>query len=281
MLDLTRPFRGSAAVAAGVVTRKQLRGSRFHRLFADVYVSSSVTVDLALRSRGAYLLAAGRGVLGGFSAAELLGGSCGPADAPAELIVPGRCQAKQAGLRVSRAVLLPDEALRPGLVCVTTPLRTAFDLARRAPLVEAVVAVDALARAGGFAPRELIAFGYRHLGARGSDQLPEVVRLANPLADSPMETRIRIGLHDGGLPAPVVQHPVGPYWLDLAYPQIKLGIEYDGRDHLEPARVLRDLDRQAYFSSEGWRILRFRPHEVYRPRVLAARVQHVIAARAT
>jgi hypothetical protein len=82
----TEPFRGSAAVAAGLVTRGRLRGPRFQRLFPDVYVAAEVEVDLALRARAAHVLVNGRGVLGGWSAAELLGASCGPADDPAEVI---------------------------------------------------------------------------------------------------------------------------------------------------------------------------------------------------
>jgi hypothetical protein len=82
-----RPFRGSDALAAGLVTRGRLRGPRFRRVFEDVYVAADVPLDLALRSHAAHLLVAGRGVLAGYSAAEVLGASCGPADAPAPDLV--------------------------------------------------------------------------------------------------------------------------------------------------------------------------------------------------
>lgn len=35
-VDLTGPFRGSDALAAGALTRGELRGPRFRRLFPDV-----------------------------------------------------------------------------------------------------------------------------------------------------------------------------------------------------------------------------------------------------
>lgn len=190
----SEPFRGSAAIAAGLVTPMQLRGPRFRRLFADVYVRADVPVDLALRSLAAYRLVEGRGVLGGWSAAELLGASCGPEKAPAEVVVPNGRQKEQSGLIVRRGLLLPDETTIVDGIAMTSPLRTAYDLARRKPLTEAVVAVDALAHAFRFAPREVITFGYRHLGARDSAQLLEVIRFANPLAESPMETRIRLAV---------------------------------------------------------------------------------------
>lgn len=147
---------------------------------------------------------------------------------------------------------------RCGALLVTSPERTAYDLARRTPVVEAVVAVDALAHEHGFDPAAVLAIAREHLGARGSAQLAEVVRLADARADSPMETRIRLALLGGGLPVPVLQLPVGPYLLDMAYPSVHLAVEYDGREHLTPQRALRDLDRQAFLTAAGWRkVLRF------------------------
>jgi hypothetical protein len=69
---------------------------------------------------------------------------------------------------------------------VTGPLRTAYDLARRLPLVEAVVAVDALAFAQGIVPADMLLMARRRLGSRGTAQLPEVVALSNAFAESPM-----------------------------------------------------------------------------------------------
>lgn len=258
------------------MTAKALRGPRFRRLFTGIYVAADVEVDLALRSRAAYLLVEGRGgVLGGWSAAEVLGASCGPADAPAEVVVPGgRCEPR-VGLWVRGDVLGSDEVTMVDGVAVTTSIRTAFDLARRSPLVDAVVAVDTLARVFDVAPAELRVFGRRHLGARG--QLADVVELSNPLAGSPMETRIRLAIHDDGLAIPVLQHPVGPYLLDMAYPRIRLAVEYDGRDHLKPERALRDLRREAYLGRAGWDVLRFRAADVLRrPSWVAAKVREAL-----
>jgi hypothetical protein len=62
-----------------------------------------------------------------------------------------------------------------------------------------------------------------------------------------------------GLPPPVLQHPVGPYFLDMAHPELMLGIEHDGREHLKPDRALRDLTREGYLGRRGWDVLAFRP----------------------
>ncbi len=277
MLD--RPFLGSTAIARGLLTRAQIRGPRFRRLYRDVHVLATATVDLALLSEAAFVLTRGGGVLGGWSAAELLEASCGPTDAPAEIIVPGRRRA-QPRLRVREEVLPAREITVIDGIRVSTAIRTAFDLGRRPPLVEAVVAVDALSRAGRFLPRDLTAFGYHHLGAPGSRLLAAAVELADPLSGSPMETRIRLALHGAGLPAPVLQHPVGPYDLDLAYPHLLLAIEYDGREHLTQERAMHDLVRQAYLTRAGWDVLRFRAVDVLRrPEWVAARVRAELVRR--
>lgn len=275
----TTPFRGSTAVSAGQLTAGQLRGPRFRRLYQDVYVAADVAVDLALLAEAAFVLVGGRGVVGGWAAAELLDASCGPPDAPAEIIVPGRRRA-QVRLLVREGVIPAAETTTVGMVTVTDERRTAFDLGRRPPLVEAVVAIDALSRVGGFAPSELIRFSYDHLGARGCGLLRAAVRLADPLSGSPMETRIRLALHRGGLPAPVLQHPVGPYALDLSYPGLLLAVEYDGREHRTAERALHDLRREAYLARLGWVVLRFRARDVMRrPWWVAGQVRRELARR--
>jgi very-short-patch-repair endonuclease len=260
-MDLRSPFRGSVAVASGVLTPSVLAGPRFRRLFPDVYVCAEVEPDLAVRSFAAAVLVGDRGVVGGCSAAELLGASCAPLAAPAEVVVPGRRRAPP-GLVVRVEKVPSAERWRVRAAAVTSPVRTALDLACRVPLVEAVVGVDALAHRFGFPPHDVIRCAYDHPGRRGAARLPRVVKLARPAAESPMETRIRLAIVLAGLPEPQLQVPVGPYRLDMAYPELRLGIEYDGREHLDQARALRDLDRQAYFTARAWRIVRFPKHAV-------------------
>jgi hypothetical protein len=175
-------------VAAGLTTRNRLRGPGFRRLFPDTYVRRGDPLTPTLRAMAAYRYAEPHGVLAGYSAAELLGASCGPQHAPAEITVPGPGRRAHPGLLVHRVTLAPGEIRRCGGVRVTTAVRTAWDLARRGDLVDAVVAVDTLARVGRFNPDLLLNFLTHYPRARGASAVPGVLALADRRSGSPMET---------------------------------------------------------------------------------------------
>jgi very-short-patch-repair endonuclease len=142
-------------------------------------------------------------------------------------------------------------------VQVTSAARTAFDLGRVSPAAHAIMAVDALRYACALDPGDVRAVALRHPGARGARRLPEVLRRSTHLAQSPMESRIRVAIEDAGLPMPVLQYRVGPYYSDMAYPERLLAVEHDGREHLRPERARSDLNRQAYVTRAGWTVVRF------------------------
>jgi hypothetical protein len=186
---LDRDLRNGPAErrAAGLVTPDVLRGPRFLRLFPDTYVTAhrEGPPDLKLRSLAAYRYVEGKGVLSGYSAAEVLGASCGPWDAAAEVTLPHRGQRSRPGLLVHRTSLHPGEITDVGGLKVTTPLRTAYDLARRGDLVERVVAVDRLANVHRFDPNLLLNFSARYHGVRGNELVPIVLAYADRRAGLP------------------------------------------------------------------------------------------------
>jgi very-short-patch-repair endonuclease len=256
---LDGPFRGSVAVQRGLLTRGQLYGPRYRRLLPDVYVLVGTKLDLTTRSRAAYLHVAPRcGVLAGYSAAELLGRGCALRRVPAEVLVP-RDARRRSDLLVRRGTVPRSEVVSAGGCRVTCPVRTAWDLARRLPLADAVVAVDALARR-----RSASDPGYRAAapGARSCRVLDRVVALADRRSESVLETRLRLNLVLGGLPVPDVQYRVHDDYgfvqarVDLAYPSARLAIEYDGEPHFTPTRSRADRQRDLTLADLGWHTMR-------------------------
>lgn len=262
------PFRGSEALASGLVTRGRLAGRSYRRLYPDVYVAAGLAVDLRVRSLAAYeLVRAGGGALAGYSAALLLGADCAPLGASAEVLVQRKTRACP-GLIVCHGAADADDLLEVGGRLLTSPVRTAWDLCRRLPLNEAVVALDALSRAGRFDPVHLLERRTARPGARGCRGLDDVVALADPRAESPPETRLRLVLWRAGLPRPEVQYEVIDEYgfvlarLDLAYPGAKLAIEYDGSTHFTRRQGERDRRRDAALAARGWLTLRFGPDDI-------------------
>lgn len=280
------PFRGSEALAAGLLSRSRLFGPRYRRLLPDVYCPAELHVDADVRCVAGYLfLQRQGGVLGGWSAAQLLGAGCSPGRAAVEVLID-RVVKPRAGLRITRATVAADEVARAGGCRVTAPLRTAFDLARREPLVEAVAAVDALARCGRFHVADLAALRRDRAGWRGVERLDRVLPLVDPRAESVMETRTRLMLVLGGLPSPHLQHRIvdgSGYVLarvDLAYPEARVAIEYDGAQHFNADRARRDRTRDLQLADLGWYTVRLSFDDVWlMPPQTVARIRRLLAER--
>jgi very-short-patch-repair endonuclease len=53
------------------------------------------------------------------------------------------------------------------------------------------------------------------------------------------------------------QTPIGPYIVDFVSHSAKLVIELDGGQHFNDAHALRDMRRDSFLRSKGFRVLRF------------------------
>jgi very-short-patch-repair endonuclease len=271
-----RPFRGSLAVARGIVSPGALRGPRFVRLFPDVYVAAGLKVTFRVLSMAAFVLVEPRGgVLTGYSAAELVGSSCAPRAAKAEVLVEGHIKSHPR-LCVRRGRAHGPDVGTAADCRVTSPLYTAWCLARRLELVEAVVVVDALGHKR-FAPTALLDRRAQEPGARGCRRLDRIVDLADTRAESPMETRLRLLLVLAGLPRPEVQFavPAVRVRFDLAYPEVKLAIEFDSDEHEDDLDRIRDVRTGRL----GWYTARFTKHDIARKDDTARAVRSLLSER--
>jgi hypothetical protein len=263
------PFRGSIAIADGLLTPAGLRSATWRRLFRDVYIHVDATVDHLMLCTAAALLLPSGGALSHRSAAALYGFRTLARDQPVEITTPVTMRTRP-GLRIVHGPVSAQELWHRGGLPVTSPLRTAFDLARGRDLVDAVVGVDALPYWRAVKLPELRDYLNGHARWKGIESARRAIALARPDVESPMESRVRLRIVLAGLPEPVVQHEVfdraGRFVarLDLAYPLARLGIEYDGDHHRERATFRHDAVRGNRLELLGWRILRFTADDVRR-----------------
>ncbi|WP_396448653.1 hypothetical protein [Actinomadura sp.] len=146
-------------------------------------------------------------------------------------------------------------------VRLTSPARTALDCARWLPRLAAVAALDQFLRQG-VATGELTAMARALAGYRGNKRLREIIRLADRGAASPGETWVRVALADTGFPRPHTQVPVrGAHgrrlYIDLGYPDFRVGLEYDGERHHTGARARgHDTARRRWLAKEmRWEVI--------------------------
>lgn len=72
----------------------------------------------------------------------------------------------------------------------------------------------------------------------------------------------------------------GIYWIDVAFPDLKLAIEIDGREfHNTPEAFESDRWRQNNVVLAGWRVLRFTANMVHdQPQIVMATIERALAA---
>lgn len=95
----------------------------------------------------------------------------------------------------------------------------------------------------------------RRRNFRGIGNCRRALRVMRENTDSSQETRTRIALMRYGLDCPEVNHATRDargrrVLLDMAYPELKLAIEYDGKHHA--SQWLRDAARRAALEERGW-----------------------------
>ncbi|WP_338104686.1 endonuclease domain-containing protein [Modestobacter muralis] len=271
------------AVARGLVTPDVLRGPRYRALYRDVHVAADVPVTHALRVRAAAGVLRPGAVVTGRSAAVLWGiDLAGPEDDVELTLPPDAHPVRSAGVRVRRAALDPRRVCTHRGVRVTDPVATTVALAGSLPLEEAVVAVDRMTVSGVAGLAEVRALAAVQVG-RGCRRARTPCALADGLAQSPQETRLRLLMGWGGLPTPVAQHRVvhgGRFVadVDFGWPAHRVAVEYDGLWHAEPGQFAKDRQRLNRLTAAGWRVVFVTAADLYRPEALIARIAALLTA---
>jgi very-short-patch-repair endonuclease len=203
-----------------------------------------------------------------------------------EVVVPrGAVVPRRAGVR-ARVTLVPPHdrhLLGPAKLPCLRPARATLDLLRLLPLAEAVVVADAVQHAELVSAGELAREVHEHAGLRGVRQAVRALSLADARAESPPESRLRLRLVLAGL-RPVPQHDVHDgtgRWVarvDLAFPEARLAVEYDGRAVHERGNVFaRDRQRQNALIAAGWLVLRYTAEDLrWRPDAVVAEIAQAL-----
>jgi hypothetical protein len=279
-------FIGSHAVAEGLLTRRQLRERSYRRLVQGVYADPSLPLDHRLRCQGVALLLPAGSAIGGHSAAAWHGAPfAGIHDPVTVLRSPETLWKGPRGTRVHRTELTDrDQTLRDD-VPVTTPLRTAWDVAALESLGTAVAALDAMVRCNTVSVPDLTGLVESGGGRWGVAKVRRAVGLVDARAESPPESRVRVALAMAGL-APIPQFEVREDGalvarVDLAWPEARLAIEYEGAYHFEGSQIIRDDARLDRLAAAGWRVIRLSAADLRDLDAVVARVREALGLSGT
>lgn len=281
--DLDGPFRGSEAVATGALTPGQLRGPRFRRIFRDVYLPAALPLTHEVRCQGAALILPIDAVITGRSAATLRGLPLARTGDPVEAVVGlGTRVFRRAGLDLRRCEVRADEAQTWSEIRLATRRRMAFDLLLDRSLPDAVADLDASLRTGLVGEQEMqLYLAGRH--DRGIVAARRALELADPRAESHPESQMRVHLVLDGL-CPEVQYRIYHRGClmgraDLAFPERRLAVEYDGVWHGAPLQVGQDRDRLNRLHAAGWEVVFVTAQHLREPRRLVYTVRAALEGR--
>ncbi|TFV89987.1 DUF559 domain-containing protein [Blastococcus sp. CT_GayMR16] len=267
-----------------MVTQRQLKTGIYRRLLRNVYADPGLVADHQLRSRAAALLMPSDAVLGGRSAATWQGAPfASPMDAVLVLIPNASAWRGPSGVHVHRTTVDPvDVTTLADDTRITSPVRTAWDLAALETVPTAVAALDGMVRSGHL---DVDALRHAHASSRGrwrASRVAKVLPLVDGRSESPPESWVRVACARSGLPAPVPQFVVvdaGGFVgrVDLAWPEHRLIVEYEGAYHFDELQIHRDDSRYKQLVAAGWRVIRLSAADLRDMDTVIARIAHMLA----
>ena len=283
-MSLPPTYSAASARAAGL-SRARLRGPGYLRLAHDVVVR----LDDAIDERERLLLLArvlpDDAAYSHATAAALLDV---PIDAPRRphvALTPRRVLPQHAAFVVHARRLEADDLVDRDGLRLTSGSQTFLDLAAPLWSPDLVAVGDALLRAGHMTAGSLqdrLARGHR---VRGVVRARTCAPLLSPLSMSRPESLMRYWLLTSDLPDPLPQVPVqdrGGRVVahgDLGYPEWKVLLEYEGRQHAEHDQFGRDIDRYSLMAADGWLVLRFAHGHVNGPATVVDRTRRALISR--
>jgi very-short-patch-repair endonuclease len=247
-------------LAAGVresAVDRALRAGHLHRLHPGVYSLPAPELLSEDAHLTAALLAVGDGAILARSTAAWRWRLILAPPMRIELAAPRACRLRGVPVFVARR-LRPDDIAHDGRFAITSVPRTLLDLATR-------YHHDALVRA--------LAEAEFHHDTRPAD-IQRTLRRGHPgsanlraaldahapghgTVKSHLERKFRRLLIDQGIELPLRNEKIGPWQVDCLWPQHRLVVELDGRQHQRPHQADTDDDRDLWLRRHGYTIRRY------------------------
>lgn len=256
------------------VTIDRLRASDLVRLGYGLYARKDVELTEqavlgALLREGQQILVSGRSAARFWQfplPIEMQRWSATPQMTVMDMALQGRVRRTRPYLRWTRSSVRRSEIVEVEGLRVTDRVRTWTDLALELEQDELVFIADHLVRHprpwaedrhSPYATPEELAKAVEARAGRVRPLLREVLQLTRIGSDSPAETRLRLAAGRAGLPEPVLnrRHFEARVDLgepDLAWPDWKVCLEHDGRDHRTKAQQEKDIGRRERREQHGW-----------------------------
>ncbi|QNN54119.1 endonuclease domain-containing protein [Nocardioides mesophilus] len=280
--DERRPFLFAAGVRAGIPP-STLRGRRFRRLMLGVYLRADVAPDPVHMVVAALLVHPPRAYASHASAARVYGVPL-PAGLAQEHVSVCRAadRRRREDIR-NHVVAASTPVVRFRGLPVSAPAQVFVELSGLLTLVDLVAVGDDLVRRKLLTTEQLVDYCRLHGDAAARTAAGYVRRGV----DSPMETRLRMLLVLSGLPEPKVNVKLFfedgrlRYRFDLAWPELKIAVEYDGRQHRDDLDQWdHDVTRDEWMDDANWLRVPVFSRGIYRrPDVTIERVVKALRER--
>jgi very-short-patch-repair endonuclease len=252
-------FVGGEAVATGLLTPRQLRGPFIVRVLQGVYRPAWVPLTHKLKCQAASLVLPEQAVVSGLSAASVLGLRLARPDDDVTVALPiGVSAPQRRGIRLRhvREQHIGDQQLDG--VRLAHSRRLAFDAAVVRTVPDATAALDALVRHGLVDLDEFRTWLFT-CHDNNVRKVRRAVELVDPRAESWPESITRVHLVEAGFDV-VPQYKViiesrVIARVDLALPDLRIAIEYDGRWHDTELQRSLDNGRLAALRAAGWTVI--------------------------
>jgi hypothetical protein len=188
-------------------------------------------------------------------------------------------------VRIHRTDFSASDVTVVDFVRMTTPARTAWEVATLEPVANAVAMLDGMVRSGHIDAADLSALQVGAMRRWRGTRVSTVMPLVDGRSQSPPESWVRVACARAGLPSPVPQFVVldGGEFLgcvDLAWPDARLIVEYEGAHHFEGLQISRDDERYRRLVAAGWRVIRLSSVDLRDMDAVVARIREALASAA-